>query len=103
MSCYCCEDMAKKVLDCCNEDKKSDDENLVVYYFSNVREYGIPVRNGEVGYSSYIMIEYCPWCGKKLPESKRVEWFEALEKLGYDSPFEQDIPDSFKCSDWYES
>jgi hypothetical protein len=27
-------------------------------------------------------IEYCPWCGARLPSSLRDEYFERLEQLG---------------------
>lgn len=101
---HCCRDMNNKVLDLNNGDEDlKKDENRVILFSSAFREYGIPVMDGKVYSSSYILIEYCPWCGKRLPESKRYEWFEVLEKLGYDSPFEQDIPEKFKTSEWYET
>lgn len=80
----------------------SDIENKVIYYSSRFREYGIPIKNGtEKVASSYIVIQHCPWCGKELPESKRDEWFEMLEELGYDAPLEQEIPIKFQSSAWY--
>ena len=102
MNKHCCKNMSDKALDVCNS-KSVFDENKVIYYFSNFREYGIPIRDGKSDISSYILIEYCPWCGQKLPASKRIEWFEELEKIGYDNPFEQDIPQKFKNSDWYNN
>ncbi|MBQ8575399.1 MAG: hypothetical protein IJ447_05060 [Clostridia bacterium] len=81
---------------------EGDINNKVIYYSSKFNEYGIPIHDGENGRaSSYILIEYCPWCGKELPESKRDEWFELLEELGFDCPFEDDIPQKFKTSEWY--
>jgi hypothetical protein len=38
-------------------------------------EYFIPVAYD--GYASTLM-EFCPWCGAKLPESKRELWYEVL-------------------------
>jgi len=52
-------------------------------------EYGIIIHDG--GKSS-ITVNYCPWCGEKLLESKRNRWLEELEQLGFDSTFDQDIP-----------
>ncbi|YCA17088.1 hypothetical protein M1D72_05965 [Vibrio sp. AK197] len=49
------------------------------------------------------MINYCPWCGVKLPESKRDLWFDTLEKLGFDDPTEQDIPEEFNTGKWYQT
>ena len=81
----------------------AEESTEVVYYSSKFNEYGIPVHDGENGTaSSYIDIQYCPWCGKKLPKSKRDEWFDTLEKRGYEDPYVEDIPPEFKTSEWYE-
>lgn len=99
MTKHCCEYMNENVLDLYNSIDKSD-ENKVVYFCPSVREYGIPVR--ESNPSSYIVIEFCPWCGKRLPTSKRDEWFDELEGLGYDDPFIQEIPSKYKTDEWYK-
>lgn len=36
-----------------------------------------------------------------LPDSKIDLWFDTLEQLGFDEPFEQDIPKKFKSDEWY--
>ena len=75
-------------------------EDKVIVYSSRFNEYGIPICDGG---DSYIVISHCPWCGKKLPESKRNEWFDELEKLGFDEPMFNDlIPEEYKTSKWYE-
>jgi len=61
-------------------------------------EYGLIVHDGG---SSSITIEFCPWCGTQLPESLRDRWFDELEALGFDNPFEQDIPKKYKTNEWY--
>lgn len=68
-------------------------------YIDKFDEYGIIVHDGG---ESFIGIQYCPWCGKKLPDSKREEWFRQLEKLGFDSPLEEDIPEKYKTGAWYQ-
>lgn len=80
-----------------------DKEDKVIYYSSAFDEYGIPIHDGENGMAtSYIAINFCPWCGKKLPESKSDEWFKTLEKMGYEDPlFNENIPEEFKTSEWY--
>lgn len=104
---HCCEDMAAFVY--CVDDvnhtieKSVDIENKIIYYSSKFREYGIPIKSGKKKISSsYIIIQHCPWCGSCLPYSKRDEWFDTLEAMGYDSPLEQNIPIDFKSSAWYE-
>lgn len=72
--------------------------DAIMIYVEKFDEYGIIVHDGG---ESFIGIQYCPWCGKELPESKRKEWFKQLEKLGFDSPFEENIPEKYKTGAWY--
>ncbi|MFA0961229.1 hypothetical protein AB9P05_05455 [Roseivirga sp. BDSF3-8] len=74
-----------------------DNPDVLVVYNSRFDEYGIPVRDGG---ESYVLINFCPWCGIKFPESKRDQWFDELERLGYNSD-DFDIPDKFKSNDWF--
>ena len=104
MPIFCCDDMKNNIFDTSVSKSGSADEqeDKTIFYSPRFREYGIPVRDGPGGSaSSYIQIEYCPWCGKHLPESKRDEWFETLFSLGYYSPMEDDIPEEFLTSAWY--
>ena len=101
MNKFCCQEMHEKV--CCIDLEKSCDCDKVIFYSSRFNEYGIPVCDGERGTaSSYVLIQHCPWCGKPLPKSKRDEWFDLLERMGYDSPLENNVPEEFKTSAWYE-
>lgn len=104
---HCCKNMSDRV--CYVDDIYANSydnleiENDIIYYSSKFREYGIPIRNGnEAIASSYIVIRYCPWCGSQLPSSKRAEWFETLEKLGFDEPLSQQLPNKFYTSKWYD-
>ncbi len=94
---HCCIDMNNNVY--CVDDPSLTPQNIgnIIYYSSRFREYGIPINNS----ASYLLINYCPWCGCKLPTSKRDEWFDALENLGYITPLSQDIPLEFRSSAWY--
>lgn len=78
--------------------KTPNDVDSVIKYVAAFDEYGIQIHDGG---SSFIQIDYCPWCGAKLPPSRRDEWFEILEGLGYESPLIDKVPDKFKSSDWY--
>ena len=74
--------------------------DIIILYEDRYDEYGIIIHDsGE----SYIKIEFCPWCGKKLPKSKRELWFQELENKGYENPFEEDIPEEFNSSKWWEN
>lgn len=96
---FCCDQMEKQITLAC---EKHEDEyacpDVLIDYSDIFDEYGIIIHDG--GCSS-ITINFCPWCGKKLPESKRDLWFDTLEKLGYEDPFDQDIPEKYKSDAWY--
>ena len=55
---HCCEKMAYYV----------GHEDEIMYFFEKFNEYLIPVHDGG---SSGILIRFCPWCGKRLPDSTR--------------------------------
>ena len=76
-----------------------DCPDSLISYTPKFGEYGLIIHDGGTG---SIGIGYCPWCGGKLPESKRDLWFDTLEQLGFDSPSEQAIPTEFESSEWYE-
>jgi hypothetical protein len=78
--------------------KEPDDVDTIIKYVAVFDEYGIPIHDGG---SSFIRINYCPWCGTRLPISKRDEWFGKLEELGYKSPLTDKIPERFNSSSWY--
>ncbi len=96
---YCCQMMRNQVEHQCDQHPNpfACPDNLI-YYAPKFDEYGIIVHDGG---SSFISIEFCPWCGKKLPESKRDRWFEKLEGLGFDDPFSQSIPEEYQSNAWY--
>ncbi|MEG0238462.1 MAG: hypothetical protein RR628_02490 [Clostridium sp.] len=76
-----------------------DQPDTLIYYDEKFDEFGIIIHDGGM---SYVDINFCPWCGQKLPESKRDRWFDELEQLGYDSPFDTDIPVEYKSNKWYK-
>ena len=77
-----------------------DDPDVLLVYVEKFDEYGIIIHDGG---SSYILIDYCPWCGKKLPMSKRDLWFDELEKLGFENPFAEEIPKEFESDAWWKA
>lgn len=67
-----------------------------VRYDARFDEYSIPAGDG----ISQCLF-YCPWCGDKLPGSRRDDWFDALDKLGID-PLRDEIPAAFQSAGWRE-
>ena len=61
------------------------------------REFTVFCTDGVSG----IQLEYCPWSGKKFPESVRDEWFDILRSMGFEDPLDQDIPEEFNSEKWW--
>lgn len=84
---------------CCDlMDHYLGDTETAIVYLNKFREYGVPVLDGG---SSFICIEFCPWCGKKLPASLRDEWFALLEKRAID-PDDLKIPAEYLTDRWWK-
>ena len=97
---HCCNQMEQKLtLECEQHENEFDCPDVLISYTPKFNEYGLIIHDGG---SSSIVISYCPWCGFKLPESKRDLWFDVLEELGFDDPTEQEIPKEFLSSAWYK-
>ncbi len=74
--------------------------DVLVSYIPKFDEYGLIIHDGG---SSSLDIRFCPWCGSKLPLSKRDARFDRLEELGFDDPTEQRIPGAFESDGWYRN
>lgn len=94
---YCCKKM-NYFLGQCSKDKDFNSDDII-YYEPKFDEYGIVVHDSG---NSYIKMEYCPWCGTKLPASKRDLWFEELEKSGIENPLEEELPEEFNSDAWWK-
>lgn len=99
LSFHCCEEIEANTKPIYHEDGSSCPDQLLEYN-KRFDEYGILIHDGG---TSSLQIQYCPWCGAKLPESKRDLWFETLFRLGFDEPSEQPIPKSFQTDEWYRT
>ncbi|MCW8831515.1 MAG: hypothetical protein OQK32_08370 [Gammaproteobacteria bacterium] len=98
---HCCEVMQTQVTHKCEQHPDPFEcPDSLIYYSDKFDEYGIIIHDGG---SSFSAIAYCPWCGKRLPESKRDRWFDELEAMGYDDPAEQDIPPQYTSGEWYRA
>jgi hypothetical protein len=66
---HCCSAMKERVEYVCEEHSSPFEcaDNLI-YYSQKFDEYGLIIHDGG---SSFISINFCPFCGTKLPESKR--------------------------------
>jgi len=109
----CCSAMEKHLFILTDENKNSvgNTQEKVIHYYPRFNSYGTPIYddikldghcNPTLDSQSQISIQYCPWCGTKLPKDLSDEWFEQLDKLGYENPGSDDIPEPYKSSDWWE-
>jgi hypothetical protein len=69
-----------------------------ISYSPKFRQYGINVVEDK---NDSIKIEYCPWCGKKLPKNLRIEWFDEVEKLGLE-PNSPELPKKYLTDRWWK-
>jgi len=87
---------------CLTMDRGLSREGGILYYDSQYREYGIKETNLTWG----MLLDYCMFCGKKLPISVRDEWFDILEQeYGLESPCEEDrnkVPKEFWTDEWWK-
>ena len=68
---HCCDRMNDEVgTECPEHSDPFECPDAIVHYSEEFDEYGIIVHDGG---NSVVAIEYCPWCGKKLPDSKRSD------------------------------
>ena len=97
---YSCVHMAHYAeFHCEQHPNPKDCHDAIIQYDEVFDEYSIPHGDG----TSQMIINNCPWCGTKLPESKRDLWFDTLESIGYDDPWEQNIPQKYKSKLWRQS
>lgn len=60
--------MEDNVTNTCPQHKvRSECPDLFMTHNKRLNEYGINI----FGSPSYVIINFCPWCGSKLPASKR--------------------------------
>lgn len=68
MARHCCEMMTANVNQRCDQhsDPFECPDNLVIF-FADRNEYGLIVHDGG---SSFVRIQFCPWCGVGLEKPK---------------------------------
>lgn len=73
--------------------------DALIVVSARFQEYGPIVHDGG---TSSITIDFCPWCGRRLPESQRDRWFAKLERRGID-PWKNEVPAEFHDDSWIAS
>jgi hypothetical protein len=90
--------MESQVTHECDQCKPGNCPDQLVVYDARFHEYGLPVRDGPEP-SSFVVIQWCPWCGSRLPESVRDAWYEELWGRGLDE-IDDEIPEDMRTDAW---
>jgi hypothetical protein len=70
----------------------------VIHYDNRYEQYDLILSDdGEI--RMLQKIDFCPWCGTKLPLSLRDRWFDELEALGIDAMIDP-VPEPYRSSAW---
>jgi hypothetical protein len=64
--------------DCKTHADPFDCPDALLVYNEVMNEYGLIIHDGS---ASYLLIDRCPWCGMRLPQSAREKWFDEVDAL----------------------
>ena len=68
---HCCSKRAEAVTSMCNDHKnRFDCPDCLIHYAEKSGEYGIIIHDGG---TSFAVIQFCPWCGKRLSRGKSIK------------------------------
>jgi hypothetical protein len=95
---HCCLDLAWFI--CHPVEGEYKDLSPVILWLRPWNEYRLHLSHD--GFAS-TRIDYCPWCGTKLPADKEQLWYETLHRMGYANPAEDDIPPEFRTDQWWRA
>ena len=77
---HCCDKLREEVERRCEEHPdRFDCPDCLIDYSDRWRSYGIMIHDGG---SSSIAIQFCPWCGTRLPEPVEIDLGEVEKDEG---------------------
>lgn len=81
---HCCQHLRAQVeFRCPDHPQVRSCTDYLVRYDETFDQYGVWTHDGEPGRaSSWVAIAFCPFCGTRLPTSRRDECFDWLEASG---------------------
>lgn len=87
---------------CLTMDEGLKSKGTILHYSKIFREYGVTIPKS----TGCMLMDYCMFCGKKLPASLRHEWFDLLEQeYGLEDPMDEDkkkVPKEFMTEEWWK-
>ncbi|MBN9281953.1 MAG: hypothetical protein J0H37_06820 [Hyphomicrobium denitrificans] len=96
---HCCAAMVKALeFDCDQHIDPFECADSLIVYNEAMDEYGLIIHDGS---ASYVLIDHCPWCGTRLPESARDRWFDEVDALNLAD--DVDPPAKYFSGEWRRS
>jgi hypothetical protein len=89
---YCCDDFGYAV-----EGGRFAGEPPVILYSPRHRSYGLVIGSNP---EDQFILEYCPFCGRKLPKDLSDEYFDAIRDEN-GMPLDP-IPEEFRTDEWWK-
>ncbi len=97
----CCKQLNDHLNNVCEQHKGNCPDSPFNYnpkmreFSVKLGEYWIYPVHGEI-----LVINNCPFCGYKFPDSLRDKYFEDMEKLGI-NPWINEVPEEYKSDKWW--
>ncbi len=96
MTTHCCEAMSRCLsVRCEQHDDPFACPDALIGFSAKFQEYADHPRRRYVQQDH----RFLPWCGRRLPASRRDRWFDELERRGID-PWEDEVPAEFEDGRW---
>lgn len=93
---HCCTDMTNALaFECEQHADPFECGDCALIYNLLFDEYGLVVHDGG---ASYLLINHCPWCAAKLPESQRDRWFDETDALNLEG--DAALPKRYLTDEW---
>jgi len=96
--------MKKEDFCCIGMFVNSGAKTKLIRYSPHSKDYMFILHDDPDG--DYLELDYCPWCGTKLPDSLDEKWCKIVkEKFGYDNVFAEEwakLPEEFKTDAWWK-
>ncbi|MFN8523152.1 MAG: hypothetical protein U0821_08605 [Chloroflexota bacterium] len=74
-------------------------EDDIIRYSDRYRRYGIVIHDGT---ESVLVIQYCPFCGSRLPEPLDDKWFDLFYAMEEDlEPYDLNVPVEMRDGTWW--
>jgi hypothetical protein len=75
-----------------------EEGKVAIGYAPRCREYYIHLATS----GGVQIMDFCPWCGCRLPLSLRDLYFDEIRKQGFEDPLDDNLPEKYKTDEWWK-